>query len=590
MTIFKCKMCGGSLEINNETVATCEYCGTMQTIPRLTDDKRSNLYDRANHFRRNNEYDKATGIYEQILAEDTSDSEAYWSLVLCKYGIEYVEDPKTHKRMPTVNRVQLTSILDDENYKCALKYSDTEQKKVYEEEAKVINKIQKNILEISEREEPYDVFICYKESDDKGQRTNDSVMAQDIYTQLEQEGLNVFFARISLEDKLGSAYEPYIFAALNSAKVMLVVGTKPEHFNAVWVKNEWSRYLIHVNEGENKTLIPVYAEMDPYDLPVEFSHLQAQDMSKIGFMQDLVRGVKKLVSEDKSVSKKVVLDDINLKLKKQARRNKLTVVITVLVVVLAVAGVFSYIYLLSPYLKYKSACKALEEGRYWEAHSAFSEMEYRDSADKKMEALYYFQMEGITKASKGAIVTFGVYEQDGNAYTTDEEIKWVVLAVEQNKVLLGSLSILDNKPFNNEFKSVSWQTSDLRMWLNNEFFNTAFSEYHQKSIIDYEIRSLLTPNSLEEQMNADVFSEIICYDKVFIDGNNVELGGVENISASNYAISNGASDGFFWTRKTYNNMESDNKYCLYINGRLNRYGTNVNLRSGVRPIICISLE
>ena len=294
MTIFKCKMCGGSLEINNETVATCEYCGTMQTIPRLTDDKRSNLYDRANHFRRNNEYDKATGIYEQILAEDTSDSEAYWSLVLCKYGIEYVEDPKTHKRMPTVNRVQLTSILDDENYKCALKYSDTEQKKVYEEEAKVINKIQKNILEISEREEPYDVFICYKESDDKGQRTNDSVMAQDIYTQLEQEGLNVFFARISLEDKLGSAYEPYIFAALNSAKVMLVVGTKPEHFNAVWVKNEWSRYLIHVNEGENKTLIPVYAEMDPYDLPVEFSHLQAQDMSKIGFMQDLVRGVKKL--------------------------------------------------------------------------------------------------------------------------------------------------------------------------------------------------------------------------------------------------------------------------------------------------------
>ena len=146
MTIFKCKMCGGSLEINNETVATCEYCGTMQTIPRLTDDKRSNLYDRANHFRRNNEYDKATGIYEQILAEDTSDSEAYWSLVLCKYGIEYVEDPKTHKRMPTVNRVQLTSILDDENYKCALKYSDTKQKNVYEEEAKVINKIQKNIL------------------------------------------------------------------------------------------------------------------------------------------------------------------------------------------------------------------------------------------------------------------------------------------------------------------------------------------------------------------------------------------------------------------------------------------------------------
>lgn len=30
MALFKCKMCGGALEINNnETVATCEYCGTQ---------------------------------------------------------------------------------------------------------------------------------------------------------------------------------------------------------------------------------------------------------------------------------------------------------------------------------------------------------------------------------------------------------------------------------------------------------------------------------------------------------------------------------------------------------------------------------
>jgi hypothetical protein len=35
--------------------------------------------------------------------------------------------------------------------------------------------------------------------------------------------------------------------------------------------------------------------MDPYDLPEEFSHLQAQDMSKLGFMQDLIRGIKKIV-------------------------------------------------------------------------------------------------------------------------------------------------------------------------------------------------------------------------------------------------------------------------------------------------------
>lgn len=109
----------------------------------------------------------------------------------------------------------------------------------------------------------------------------------------------MFFARITLEDKLGTAYEPYIFAALNSAKVMVVLGTKPEHFNAVWVKNEWSRYLALVKKsGGKKVLIPAYRDMDPYDLPEEFSHLQAQDMSKLGFMQDLIRGIKKIAKSD----------------------------------------------------------------------------------------------------------------------------------------------------------------------------------------------------------------------------------------------------------------------------------------------------
>lgn len=297
MAVFKCKMCGSSLEIlNNETVAVCEYCGTKQTLPNLDNDRKENLYDRANHFRRNNEFDKAMGIYEQILNEDNTDAEAYWSRVLCRYGIVYVEDPPTRTRIPTVNRSQFTSILADEDYKAALHYADGYQKSVYEDEAKAIDKIQKGIHAISQKEEPFDVFICYKDTDNNGRRTSDSVLANDLYHQLGQEGFKVFFSRITLETKLGSAYEPYIFAALNSAKVMVVLGTKLEYFNAVWVKNEWSRYLALIKNGAKKMLIPAYKDMDPYDLPEEFSHLQAQDMSKLGFMQDLIRGIKKIVS------------------------------------------------------------------------------------------------------------------------------------------------------------------------------------------------------------------------------------------------------------------------------------------------------
>ena len=296
MAVFKCKMCGAALEIApNSLIATCNYCGSQQTLPRLNDEKMERLYDKANHFRRGNEFDKAMGIYEQILDENSEDAEVYWSLVLCRYGIEYVEDAATGKRTPTVHRVQYTSIFDDDNYKIALRYADFSQKAIYEREAARINQIQKGILEISQREEPFDVFICYKEKDANGQRTHDSVYANELYHELTQQGFKVFFARITLEDKLGTAYEPYIFAALNSAKVMVVIGTKPEYFNATWVRNEWSRYLALIKNGEKKVLIPAYRDMDAYDLPMEFSHLQAQDMNKLGFLQDLIRGINKII-------------------------------------------------------------------------------------------------------------------------------------------------------------------------------------------------------------------------------------------------------------------------------------------------------
>ena len=312
MVVFKCKMCGGEMSLEEgATVAECPYCLTKQTLPKLDNDKRANMYDRANHFRRQNEYDKAMAIFESILQEDRTDAEAYWSLVLCRYGIEYVEDPATHKRVPTVNRVQYTSILADEDYKSALEYSDFAQRSVYESEAKTIDEIQKGILAISKQEKPFDVFICYKETDANGRRTPDSVLANDLYHQLTNEGFKVFFSRITLEDKIGTAYEPYIFAALNSAKVMVVLGTKPEYFNAVWVKNEWSRYLALIRAGADKTLVPAYRDMDPYDLPEEFSHLQAQDMGKLGFMQDLIRGIKKLTIKETPKPQTVVQQSVS---------------------------------------------------------------------------------------------------------------------------------------------------------------------------------------------------------------------------------------------------------------------------------------
>lgn len=299
MAIFKCKMCGGSLEVTEGmTVCECEYCGTQQTLPKTDNEQNLNMANRANHFRQQCEFDKAMEIYERLLNNSDGDAEIYWSIVLCRYGIEYVDDPLTKKKIPTCHRTQYKSILEDTDYLEAISHADTQQKMLYQNEAQYIDSVQKGILEISNKEEPFDVFICYKESDESGRRTQDSVLAQELYYHLVREGFKVFFSRITLEGKLGTAYEPYIFAALNSAKVMVVVGTEPEYFNAVWVKNEWSRFLMLMQNDRSKTLIPAYKDMDPYDLPDALSMFQAQDMSKLGFMQDLIRGINKLAKDE----------------------------------------------------------------------------------------------------------------------------------------------------------------------------------------------------------------------------------------------------------------------------------------------------
>lgn len=304
---IKCNICGGDVAVSaDKTFATCEYCGSTVTVPRVSDEQRAAAFNRGSHFRRIGEFDKALASYERILREDDTDAEAHWCAALCRFGIEYVEDPATYEWIPTCHRASFDSFLEDVDFKAALEHSDGLTRRLYQKEAAKIAEVQRGILATSQNEEPYDVFLCYKETGEDGQRTRDSILAQDIYYQLTDQGHRVFFSRITLEDKAGSQYEPYIFAALNSAKVMVAVGTKPEHFSAVWVKNEWSRFLALMRRDRSRVLLPCYRDMDPYDLPEQLAVLQSYDMGKIGFIQDLIRGVDKVVKAGKTEAAPVV--------------------------------------------------------------------------------------------------------------------------------------------------------------------------------------------------------------------------------------------------------------------------------------------
>ena len=316
MAVFRCKMCGADLNVKDgQKIATCEYCGSTQTIPLSDNERKTALYNRAISLRLENKFDEALYAYQSIVNEFNSDSEAHWGVCLCKYGIEYVDDPRTGDKIPTCHRTLFESILNDSDYLEAIKNADEVTKEIYTSEARQIDKIQKRIISISQTKESYDVFISYKESDENNNRTKESLIGEEIYEKLTSKGLKVFFSRISLEKKLGHEYEPIIFTALRTAKVMVVIGSKTEYFNAPWVKNEWSRFLSFMEKEKEKYLIPCFIDMSPYDMPEEFLVFQAQDMSKIGAVQDLVRGVIKLVGkkiEEKPVQVNALIPNLDI--------------------------------------------------------------------------------------------------------------------------------------------------------------------------------------------------------------------------------------------------------------------------------------
>ena len=60
MAILKCKMCGGDLRFEESaSTCVCEYCGNTNTLPVVGSDQEMNLFNRANHFRMINEFDRA---------------------------------------------------------------------------------------------------------------------------------------------------------------------------------------------------------------------------------------------------------------------------------------------------------------------------------------------------------------------------------------------------------------------------------------------------------------------------------------------------------------------------------------------------
>lgn len=422
---YKCKICGGQTTIDTlNGIAICDYCGTKQALPLFTDDSERMLYERGNNYLSHSEYDKAENVFNQLLTIKPNAAELYWDLVLCKFGVTYVKDPKTGKYIPTCNRTHYTPIFLDENYKKAIELSSGEKKTLFEEDAKTIDNIQKGIIAVSKKEKPFDIFISYKETDANGNRSKDSIEAQKLYEKLTEAGYKVFFSRITLEDKVGTEYEPYIYAALYSSKVMVTICSSKENIEAVWVKNEWSRFLQLRQNDNSKTLLPLYFDMDKEDLPEEFSLIPSFNIKEEGFEAELLRGIKKQIPLPVMIAQK-----------RKARKKTLTISALSFLAVILVCGIVFLPGAIKNFIygdKYDEAMQLFKSQNYTGAKAVFETItDYKDAAymiercerqpeyDKAMQFYY----DGKYAQSAWAFAALGDYE-DASEQKQKAENSW----------------------------------------------------------------------------------------------------------------------------------------------------------------------
>ncbi len=307
MAEFKCNTCGDTLEFKEgDKRGKCPSCGNIQTLPRDVSVEMSRRFEKARRLRMEEmDFDKAMMEYEEILSIDPDDPEANWGMVLCQYGILHEEE--NGKFIPTLNRMKETSILESGYYKKAYDNAETDdEKETYQREAEYISGVQKKYFSVAKKEKPYDVFISYKDKvDGTEEKTEDHGIADEIFKALvTEESFNVFFSDVTLKNKAGE-FEPYIYAAMESTPVMVVIGTKPEYVNAKWVRNEWQRYLMQINNGADKVIIPVIKGMDLKDLPVELAKYQVSDLSSASGFHNLIEKIKNVVNERKKKAARI---------------------------------------------------------------------------------------------------------------------------------------------------------------------------------------------------------------------------------------------------------------------------------------------
>ena len=228
------------------------------------------------------------------------------------------------------------------------------------------------------------------------------------------------------------------------------------------------------------------------------------------------------------------------------------------------------------------------------------ELNYKNSEEKRERILQTTKREDVglyykllfNETNVNDTLSFGLYEQDGNASNGKENIEWILLTKENEKVLLISRYALDCQPYTTKWEEITWEACTLRKWLNNEFFNAAFSDEEKSMIITAAVAADMNPKN-GTKAGADTKDKVFLLSIVEVE-NYFVSDSERECSPTTYAKSNGvyvANNGnCWWWLRSPGYLQSD-AANVGSNGGVGYNGNYVNYESNaVRPAMWIDLS
>lgn len=270
--MFTCPSCG-SVEYRKEgRMLKCQHCGNLYRDNLMDDPIYVNLQYAVNKRQEAN-FDEARRKYESLIAQNKGKAdleEVYWGHFLCEqYVIFYQND--AGESIPSFWNINDEPCTSSQSFKKALELGKKSgNADNYQKLAERIQEYKQKYKRVQkEFPDGYQVFICFKNSG-----TTDANLGYKLYNEFSRK-YNIFFSCESLNTISGNDYEPYIYHALKTAKVMIVLCSDKQNLESKWVYNEWWRFW-NFSKGTDKTIIPIFRHgFNASSLPDEIRNCQA---------------------------------------------------------------------------------------------------------------------------------------------------------------------------------------------------------------------------------------------------------------------------------------------------------------------------